>query len=337
MNGTWLKNLKHFFEKKAIVLMYHRIADLLPDPFELAVSPLNFEEQLQVLKNNFSVLSVNEFVGQLHKRSYSSNSVCITFDDGYADNYYTARPLLEKYKCPATFYIATEFTNKTQHFWWDELQSLLLNTPKLPPLLAIDIGGISIEYKLDNDGVLTAEQWEQQKNWLFTGQPITQRCELFTVLWKQLKPLSFAEQQHVLIKLKYWAGKKSIDIDSSVMTDKQLRAIAGNPLFDIGIHTHTHPSLVFFSRNVQFQEIAGCKEYLETNLGKRMNTISYPYGDYNDVTLSIVKEKAIKGAFTTNERVVTKRTDPLCIGRFQVKNWDGKEFEKHLRTWFKSY
>jgi peptidoglycan/xylan/chitin deacetylase (PgdA/CDA1 family) len=338
MNRKWIRKLKHFFEKKAIVLMYHRIADFLPDPFELAVSPSNFEEHLQVLKNNFSVLPVNEFVNQLRKSSLLSNNVCITFDDGYADNYFAARPLLEKYQCPATFFIATGFTNNTQCFWWDELQHLLLNNPNLPSIMAVDTAGNLVDYKLDNDGALTKKQLEQQKNWLFTDPPLTQRCELFTAFWKQLKPLPFAEQQQILMKLKRWAGNNiSIDIDSLAMTDQQLRDIADNPLFDIGIHTNTHPSLPLLSRNIQFQEISECKGYLEENLGKRINTISYPYGDYNELTLSIVKDKAIKGAFTTTECLVTKRTDPLRIGRFQVKNWSGKEFQRHLTAWFKSY
>ena len=66
-----------------------------------------------------------------------------------------------------------------------------------------------------------------------------------------------------------------------------------------------------------------------------MHTISYPYGDYNDVTLDIVKEQRLKGAFTTDEWIVNKRTSPIRIGRFQVKNWTGCEFQSQLRQWFK--
>ncbi len=316
--------------------MYHRVNDLLFDPFELAVSPDNFDQQLQVLKTNYKVVPVNELVDRLQKKMLAPNSVCITFDDGYADNYTQAKPLLEKHGCPATFYIASGFAESTCLFWWDELQYILLNTPRFPSSLSLRINGALFAYQLENDGRLTPEDWLRQRTWVFADPPPTQRCGLYVSLWKQLKPLAHREQQAVLAQLKAWAGLNEVfGAESLSMTEHQLQEMSNHPLFDIGVHTNTHPALSLLTHVGQFREIFECKQYLEEKHHKKMQTISYPYGDYNAATLEIVKRQNLRGAFTTDERVVTKRTNPVGMGRFQVKNWTGSEFQQRLHQWFK--
>jgi hypothetical protein len=105
----------------------------------------------------------------------------------------------------------------------------------------------------------------------------------------------------------------------------------------MGVHTETHPSLPLYNFTTQYEEIGACKQSLEKRYNKSLQTISYPYGDYNDDTLEIVRQKSLKGAFTTQARIVTQKTNPVTIGRFQVKNWNGQEFEKHLTAWFNQY
>jgi hypothetical protein len=75
--------------------MYHRIDHVDSDPWELTVSPENFEDQLQVLTKRYRVVPVNELSAQLGKGAIRHKSICLTFDDGYRDNYLYAKPLLE--------------------------------------------------------------------------------------------------------------------------------------------------------------------------------------------------------------------------------------------------
>ncbi|MES2409994.1 MAG: hypothetical protein V4535_00980, partial [Bacteroidota bacterium] len=50
MNLHFVKKLLYKFQQRSLVLMYHNIDTVPCDPWELAVSPKNFEEQLNVLK-----------------------------------------------------------------------------------------------------------------------------------------------------------------------------------------------------------------------------------------------------------------------------------------------
>ena len=94
---------------KAPIICYHSINDkdnLECDPLPRAI----FEKHLQHLIKNYSVISLRQLVTDLRKgHSIASNSVVITFDDGYKDNYELALPLLEKYRCHATFFVVTDF------------------------------------------------------------------------------------------------------------------------------------------------------------------------------------------------------------------------------------
>src|SRR4051794_17154479 len=118
---NFLNKIRRINEKKVVVLMYHRITDESIDPWQLAVNPYFFEQHLEVLQKRFKVIRVNELIHQLTTKLITANSVCITFDDGYRDNFLNAKPLLEKYKCPASFFIPTLYIGQEQMFWWDEL------------------------------------------------------------------------------------------------------------------------------------------------------------------------------------------------------------------------
>lgn len=83
------------------VLMYHLILD---EPYTpntvLFVPPADFESHLQVLQDlKIETLFADEF-GPCEK-----NSVILTFDDGYEDNYTNLFPLLKKYNMKATIFI----------------------------------------------------------------------------------------------------------------------------------------------------------------------------------------------------------------------------------------
>lgn len=317
--------------------MYHRIAQPALDPWELSVSAANFNEQLQVLQRKYKVASVNSLITQIKNGALTDKTVCITFDDGYSDNYFTAKPILEKNYCPANFFIATHFLDQEQEYWWDELEKIVLHTKSLPSTLKIVINKNWFEFHLNDDALLNKEKWQLQQKWIWTEAPATSRCALYIALWERIRPLPFNEIQIVMEDLRAWAGSEVPRTPADFpMKSDQLQEMAANPLFDIGIHTATHPALGFHSKEMQQGEINAGSNYLQKKLGKIPRTMAYPYGHYNEDTLAIVQDIKISAAFTTEEKLVVKQSNPCQLGRFQVKNWNGKAFENQLDLWFKS-
>jgi peptidoglycan/xylan/chitin deacetylase (PgdA/CDA1 family) len=117
---------------KGAILNYHRV---LPSNkidnslVNISVSTDNFIHQLNYLKNNFDIISLDDLL--LHLKSKSSEfKIAITFDDGYSDNLHYAYPILEKLKTPATIYIITKFINNEFLPWWVKLDHFIKNNKK---------------------------------------------------------------------------------------------------------------------------------------------------------------------------------------------------------------
>ena len=80
-----------------------------------------FERHLMYYKENYNIISLRDFFS---KKSIPKNSLIITFDDGYRDNFLNVYPLLEKHSIPATICITTDFLNNNDLLWLSKIQLL---------------------------------------------------------------------------------------------------------------------------------------------------------------------------------------------------------------------
>ncbi|MEW6715765.1 MAG: polysaccharide deacetylase family protein [Nitrospirota bacterium] len=89
------------------VVMYHHI---LPMGGGVAVTPEIFKDHLVALqRNGWKTLSGKEFLHLLHSGNIPRKTVLLTFDDGFADNYVYAYPILKRYRMKALLFVATSF------------------------------------------------------------------------------------------------------------------------------------------------------------------------------------------------------------------------------------
>src|SRR3989344_1999609 len=97
-------------DSKARILMYHSVGD---NKAFFTVKAVQFERHLAYLaKNNFKVVFLSELIQKIKNKEPLEKMVCLTFDDGYYDNYKEVFPLLQKYKMPATIFLPTGFIGK---------------------------------------------------------------------------------------------------------------------------------------------------------------------------------------------------------------------------------
>jgi len=333
---NFLDKLGKKFRHKAIVLMYHRIASSKTDPWQLSVTRENFEQQLKFLKNNYKIISISDLAENLATKQLEKNSICITFDDAYTDNYLYAKPLLEQYNCPATFFIPDHFINSNRPFWWDELKNILLDSVQLPPSISLNIGKDLFQFQL-RDQFLSEDMIQKHNSWVWPAETPTQRCELYLNIWERLQPLTINVIEPIMQEIKLWAGYNEIPEKADLpMSNTQLKELIRNPLFSIGIHTLTHPALSFHSSDIQRYEIITCRKNLEMRSGAKIDSLAYPYGNYNAMTMAIIKEEKIALAFTTNEEVITTKNDCSQLGRFQALNQNASDFKNQMNKWLRS-
>jgi peptidoglycan/xylan/chitin deacetylase (PgdA/CDA1 family) len=102
-----------------MILLYHHMAplDCIPrdeagdtdEGWRFNHSPEAFEFQLMELqRRGYRFVSLNQLIDEIRATgNESKDSVVITFDDGWIDNYTFAFPILKKLQIPATFFIVT--------------------------------------------------------------------------------------------------------------------------------------------------------------------------------------------------------------------------------------
>lgn len=92
----------------ARVIYYHRIDD---EQHRSCVAPRAFAEQMAWLRDEgFNVVPLDSLRAYLDAhRPFPERTVAITFDDGFADNYTAAFPVLARHALPATIFLATDY------------------------------------------------------------------------------------------------------------------------------------------------------------------------------------------------------------------------------------
>lgn len=328
-----LSRIKKSLNKRGIILMYHRVIELAQDPWEISVSPTNFEEQVKIIKKLGRAVQMREMAGNLKRFSFGKKEIVLTFDDGYSDNFEYAKPILEKYNVPATFFIVSDAIGSKEEFWWDELERYILLSKDLPAVFDLTIDGKRYSWKIN-----LLDSAKADYNTIINHRPqpnaLITRYELYVSLWDILSYLPFSEKKAVLAQIRKWlGGGLAVRENYLPMTQENLKMLAACPLFEVGAHTETHPMLARFSIEKQEVEIKRSKQSIEDMIGQSISSFSYPHGSYTNDTPALVKSAHFKQACTVNQAPVMRYTDPLLLPRYMVLNWGAKEFEKKLCEW----
>jgi peptidoglycan/xylan/chitin deacetylase (PgdA/CDA1 family) len=319
-----------------LILMYHRVEDLQSDPWGLAVSPRHFVEHLEVLCEHGRPLALGGAVQALQNRGLPKRAMVVTFDDGYADNLYTARPLLERYDVPATVFVTSGYTGRGREFWWDALEAILLGHEALPAELSITADGRTWRWTLRDAGhEPDAVPRSDGQGPAAAHEAPRGRYELCRAVHRVLLTLGEEERLRVLDKLKGWAGVTA-DAHAShrCLSPGELVALARGELIEVGSHTVSHPVLPALPAPAQREEIRQSKVELEALLRHPVTSFAYPYGLASAETASLVREEGFSCACSGRAGLLSRQTDLFCLPRIKVGPWDGEGLARVLFAWF---
>lgn len=329
------------FERKALILMYHRVARTGSDPWLLCVSPERFAEQLHVLRRRARPLRLRQLARAARDGSIPRRSVVVTFDDGYADNLHNAKPLLESCEVPATVFITSGFIGASREFWWEELDRIFLEPGTLPESLDLSIGGKLCHWELGEAARYDEETSRRNRRWKAWGEPDpTSRHLLFRSVYDLMFRLSPDDRRQVQDDLMAWAGMEPVARETRrSLSPEELSEMARAELIEIGAHTVTHRLLASATPPEQREEIRQSKADLERILNRPVNSFAYPYGrreDYTPETVELVKEAGFESACSNFGGVVNRGSDLYQLPRVHVQDIDGEEFSRQLDAWFES-
>ncbi|CAB1254325.1 polysaccharide deacetylase family protein [Clostridium sp. MT-14] len=122
----------------------------------------------------------------------------------------------------------------------------------------------------------------------------------------------------------------AIDNGKNILTSSQLREMEHYGI-DIESHTVNHDKLDKLTYNEQLSTLKNSKNFLEKLLGKRVNYIAYPYGEWNGDTVKAVKAAGYKLAFTTASGWANKNEGLYTLSRVYISaNHKMEEFKRRL-------
>ncbi len=314
---------------KGLILLYHRVASSGADPWALCVSPEHFSEHMEVLRRIAYPCTLSELVRAHAANSIPENAVAVTFDDGYLDNLTNARPILEEHDVPATIFVCSGAVGRQQEFWWDQLERALLRSPEnLPERLELDIDGKRMIWSLEEDDRLgNGHDWRAMH-----PLPHAVSRSLFYSVWEHLKALPPVAQADAMRQIRLWSGTPNeARWDYRTLDADDLVKMADSRLIAIGAHTVNHPRLPAHPREFRRLEILNGRSELQDVIGRPVRHFAYPYGDYDQMTVDILREEGFASACTTVDRAVTTRSFAYELPRVMVPDWTGEQFRKVIQ------
>jgi peptidoglycan/xylan/chitin deacetylase (PgdA/CDA1 family) len=97
---------------KLRVLMYHKVSQNHHD--FLTVTQEQLERQLLHLKNTYHFIQLSDLESHLiNAKTLPKNSLLITFDDGYMNNYELAYPIFKKLNIPFSIFLVSNYFGKS--------------------------------------------------------------------------------------------------------------------------------------------------------------------------------------------------------------------------------
>ena len=287
------------------VLAYHRVL-ATPDPL-LPGEPSaeEFEHRMRWVKANFNVLPLGEAVHALREKRLPRGALCITFDDGYADNYSVALPILLRHGLPATFFVATGFLDGGCMFN-DVVIEAVRGTP-------------SVDLELDDVGLGRHPLGSDE-----------QRSRAIDRILARLRYFEPERRRRVALEIAHRAG---IRVPTHLMmTSEQVRRLHAAGM-EIGAHTVTHPILAEIPLARARHEIDASRVRLEQITGTRVRLFAYPNGkprrDYHAEHAALTRELGFDAAVSAAWGAARAGDDLYQIPRFTP--WDRADWRFGLR------
>jgi len=241
-------------------------------------------------------MTFGEATARLRSGTLAPATACITFDDGYLDNATVAYPILKKYGVPATFFIATSFTDGGRMWNDDIIESVRHASTDTMDLERFGLG-------------------------VHPTGTTTERKQTIHNILQSLKYRPHAERQSTAAEIARGSGLSGQS--GLMMTREDIRMLDKGGM-EIGAHTHTHPILHSLPDDEAEYEIVRSKTELEALLDKPVQSFAYPNGntrtDMRQVHLQMIRKAGFHAAATTDWGVATIDTDPYLIPRYTP--WD---------------
>lgn len=292
------------------IITYHNIvgpnekrrADTQPG---MCVMASSFDSQMKYVSRNFKVVSVETLVAAIAGGvEIPPNSIAVTFDDGWRDNYTEAFPILKKYRIPAMIFLATDLIKSGKIPPFLEI-SMLLGKDDIWPVKAVRI----LRQIIDKHNLTaTIPRLNDEQLRLMARNPYHYMVTLMMLDYKHMHEIIDAMLAELRIDKAQWSDIRWM------MNAEEIREMAASGI-EFGSHGESHDLMVLIGLEQVTRELRQSKEYIEELLGKKINILAYPNGDYNDAIIKEVQSAGYLGAMAMYNAETADNIDRFTLRR----------------------
>lgn len=282
--------------RSGIVLNLHRVlpAQDVEGSFEPAITITDtvFEQLLILLHREFRVVSLAQLLNQPEDIG-GRQRVAMTFDDGWADTFSCAYPLLLRYGVPATVFLCPGLMGDGQvlpeerfvRIWhWcvahQHLQLLLRDLRK---------------WGLNGGESLVRQTWSRLLKQL--------------ALDAKLLMLSHLENAYGVTACK----------ERRFLTWEEVRIMRRSDI-TFGSHTARHSTLTAEQHPCLEDELRSSREIIEAQLHEEIGLLAYPNGAYDRRVIEAARQAGYSHCFTTEQGGFRRTANRFAVPRINIDN-----------------
>ncbi len=277
-------------KKLLAVFTFHRVTDLKVQKkyykdYERGEDVRVFEEQIKAIGSYFRIIGLDEFMDILDgKKELKTHAALLTFDDADSDFIKYAFPILSKYGYDSVNFAPTNYIDTEKRFWHLRLSNLIYNAN---PETLIKI-------------LESADHIPENLKALIRSLPTVTEFQLPEVCRKIAMAFHEMDEDTFDTILDQWDQLTSVSyvLDIKCMGWDDLRSLESN-LVEIESHTASHRILNRLNSENIKKELDESKNRLDAELNKKVRTLCYPMGAFNDDVLREMVQSGNDAGFTT--------------------------------------
>ena len=278
--------------RRPVILCAHRVVSE-EDPFFPGIRYERFAAEVAYLARHHRVLPLDEIIeATLNGRPLPRGAVAITFDDGFADNFHLAYPILQRYRVPATIFLVCESVETGGVPWPERVAHLLQRTQRT-----------RLEISLPEPRVFALHSQAEKLEALATLLTLLKACET------EVRRRAVEELESSL----------RVGPDHGMMLTWEQCQLMAQSGISFGSHTLTHPILPQAEAMEVKHEIVASKALIEARLRCRVRYFAYPNDEYNRAAVDAVEAAGFEAAVAGASQVGQARVERFAIGR---RPWD---------------
>ena len=313
----FLRAARELQRGRSVILTYHGVLSGDDDEYNYLnynfVAAGTFERQIQYLLRHYRPIRLADLV-----RSYRENtlppprSVALTFDDGFANNYTVAFPVLQKYGFPFTVFLTTGMLETPgAQLWSERVKRAVYLCPREAVVLRI----LGREIPCPLNSAAAREQSTRR-------------------VLQMLKRSPPAERDAALTVIESTCGRPEVEAREleryQFLTWTQVRTMASAGV-EFGSHTVHHPILSTLDDRTLREELVESKRRIETEIGQECHALAYPNGQPGD--FGVREKRALQAGgyscgLSLGGTLNPPRPDPFQLDRINIgRQFDGPVYQ----------